>query len=287
VSELQTIGLLYDLHVGSGRYEYEDSSVQQTAIDKLNEVGVDWTVVGGDLRLLSPWEEQTQWGEWHGDPEDAFYHREFERARELLDERLERDYYVIRGNNERPMSAYRKHFPEEEFPLWFHFEDDGVRYVFLDSNPHQGYHPLTEIQNFITSPQISMLMRLMDEDPTIPTFVFCHAPLCKHTELDENWETRSKPYFFVLNYQTVQRAFERGNTVFVNSGHYYYDHGRGSKQINGVEYVLARHLSHMSSEPDYGGDVRWMTVDTERKHAAVHYYDIGSDTQGVLTETNW
>ena len=287
MSELQTIGLLYDLHVGVGRYEYEDNSVQQAAIDKLNEVGVDWTVVGGDLRLLSPWEEQTQWGEWHGDPGDAFYHSEFERARELLDERLESDYYVIRGNNERPMSAYRKHFPEKEFPLWFHFEDNGVRYVFLDSNPHQGYHPLTEIQNFITSPQISMLMRLMDEDGTVPTFVFCHAPLCKHTELDENWETGSKPYFFVLNYLAVQRVLERGNTVFVNSGHYYYDHGRGSKQVNGVEYVLARHLSHMSSESDYGGDVRWMTIDTERRYAAVHYCDIGSDTQRVLTETSW
>lgn len=287
MSELRTIGLLYDLHVGVGRYEHEDISVQQAAIDKLNEVGVDWTVVGGDLRLLSPWEEQTQWGEWHGDPEDAFYHSEFERAKELLDDRLESDYYVIRGNNERPMSAYRKHFPEEEFPRWFHFEDSGVRYVFLDSNPHQGYHPLMEIQNFITSPQISMLMRLMDEDQSIPTFVFCHAPLCKHTELDENWETRSKPYFFVLNYLSVQKILERGNTIFVNSGHYYYDHGRGSKQVNGVEYVLTRHLSHMSSESDYGGDVRWMTVDIEQRCAAVHYCNIGSDTQGVLTETSW
>lgn len=284
---MRTIGLLYDLHVGIGRYEHEDEHVQRAAIDKLNDVGVDWTLAGGDLRLLSPWEEQTEWGEWHGDSDDAFYHSEFGRAKELLDERLESEYYVIRGNNERPMSAYRKHFPAEEFPLWFHFEEDGARYVFLDSNPHEGYHPLTEIQNFITAPQISMLERLMDEDPDIPTFVFTHAPLCKHTELDENWEIRSKPYFFVLNYQTVQRVLARGNTVFVNSGHYYYDHGRGSKVENGVEFVLARHLSHMSSESDYGGDVRWMNVDTDTNYAEVRYYDVGADEEGVLTETTW
>ncbi|WP_435361683.1 metallophosphoesterase family protein [Haloarchaeobius sp. DFWS5] len=284
---MQTIGLLYDLHISIGRFPHEDEHVQHAAIDKLNEVGVDWTLAGGDLRLISPWEDATQWGEWHGDPDDAYYHSEFGKAKRLLDERLDSDYHVIRGNNERPLSAYRKHFPAEDHPLWFHFEEDGARYVFLDSNPHDGTHPLTEIQNFVTAPQISMLERLMDEDPDIPTFVFCHAPLCKHTELDENWETRSKPYFFVLNYQTVQSVLSRGNTVLVNTGHYYYDHGRGSKVENGIEFVLSRHLSHMSEESDYGGDVRWMNVDTENNYAEVRYYDVGEDEEGQLTETTW
>ncbi|SEP02993.1 hypothetical protein SAMN04487948_11162 [Halogranum amylolyticum] len=284
---MRTIGLLYDLHVGVGRYEYEDESVQHAAIDKLNEVGVDWTLAGGDLRLLSPWEEETEWGSWHDDSDDAFYHSEFRRAKELLDNRLESDYYVIRGNNERPMSAYRKHFPADEFPQWFHFEDDGARFVFLDSNPHEGYHPLNEIQNFVTAPQISMLERLMDEDDEIPTFVFCHAPLCRHYELDDNWETHSKPYFYVLNCKTVQAVLERGNTVMVNTGHYWYDHGRGSRVINGVEYILARHLSHMSEEAEYGGDVRWLTVNADAREAAVHYYDVGTNEEGVLTTTTW
>lgn len=284
---VRTIGLLYDLHVGIGRYEYEDESVQRAAIDKLNEVGVDWTLAGGDLRLLSPWEEQTRWGEWHGNPDDAFYHSEFGRAKELLDNRLDSEYFVIRGNNERPMSAYRKHFPADEFPPWFYFTDDGARYVFLDTNPLDGYHPLGEIQNFVTAPQLSMLERLMDEDPEIPTFVFVHAPLCKHTELDDNWESNSKPYFFVLNGKAVRSILERGNTVLVNSGHYYYDHGRGSRQINGVEYVLARHLSHMSEESDYGGDVRWMTVNSQEQTATVYYYDVGSDDAGELTTAEW
>jgi len=283
----RTIGLLYDLHVGSGRYEHEDHRVQHAAVDKLNEVGVDWTVVGGDLRLLSPWEEETEWGEWHGDPGDAFYHGEFGRAKALLDDRLDGGYHVIRGNNERPLAAYRAHFPAEEFPLWFHFVDDGARYVFLDTNPHDGYHPLAEIQNFVTAPQLSMLERLMDEDDGVPTFVFAHAPLCKHTELDDDWETRSKPYFFALNGPTVRQILERGNTVLVNSGHYYYDHGRGSRTIDGVEYVLARHLSHMSEEADYGGDVRWLAVDAERREAAVHYYDVGGDEEGTITEATW
>lgn len=283
----RTIGLLYDLHLGSGRYDHEDERVQHAAIDKLNDIGVDWTLVGGDLRLLSPWEEETEWGEWHGDPEDAYYHGEFGRAKELLDTRLESAYHVIRGNNERPLWAFRKHFPADDYPLWYHFEDDGARYVFLDTNPHDGYHPLTEIQNSVTAPQLSMLEQLMDEDSAIPTFVFSHAPLCRHTELDDDWETRSKPYFYVLNARAVQRVLERGNTIFVNSGHYYYDHGRGSRVIGGVEYVLARHLSHMSEEADYGGDVRWLSVDTEHREAAVHYYDIGAGKEGTITQTTW
>lgn len=282
-----TVGLLYDIHVGTRRYEHEDESVVHAAIDKLNEVGVDWTLVGGDLRLLSPWEEQTDWGRWDGDPNNYYYREEFRRARELLDDRLASDYHVIRGNNERPLSVYREFFPEDEHPLWFWFKEAGARYVFLDSNPHEGYHPLTEIQNFVSAPQISMLERLMDDDPEIPTFVFCHAPLAKHTEIDDDWERQSNPYFVTLNYLSIQQVLARGNTVFVNSGHYYYDHGRGSKVVDGVEFVLARHLSHMSEESDYGGDVRWLCVNTDANEAAVHYHDVGADEGGVLTKRRW
>lgn len=59
---MRTISLLYDLHVGIGRYEHEYESAQRAVIDKLNEVHVDWTLAGGDLRLLSPGEEETEWG---------------------------------------------------------------------------------------------------------------------------------------------------------------------------------------------------------------------------------
>lgn len=282
----RTIGLLYDPHMGVGRYPHEEEEVVVEAIRKLNEVGVDWTVIGGDMRLLSPWEDETDWGGWDGKPDDYFYKSEFEKAKAIFDEHLESEYYLIRGNNERPLSVFREVFPEDEFPLWYWFEDDGARYVFLDSNPHEGYHVLTEIQNFVSAPQISMLERLMDEDDEIPTFVFVHAPLAKHTELDDNWETKSKPYFFTLNYPVVQNVLERGNTVFVNSGHYWYDHGRGSKVVNGVEYILSRHLVHLDEE-GYAGDVRWMNVDAEARTAEVKYYAVDTDEEGTLTETTW
>lgn len=45
----RTVGLLYDPHMGTGRYPHEEDEVVLRAIDKLNEVGVDWTTVGGDL----------------------------------------------------------------------------------------------------------------------------------------------------------------------------------------------------------------------------------------------
>jgi len=282
----RTIGLLYDPHMGTGRYPHEETDVVVRAVDKLNDVGVDWTVVGGDLRLLSPWEDETDWGGWDGDPDDAFYRSELERAKRLLDNSLESEYYLIRGNNDRPIDVFREVFPEDEFPLWYWFEDDGARYVFLDSNPHEGYHVLTEIQNFVSAPQISMLERLMDDDPEVPTFVFVHAPLAKHTEIDDDWETRENPYFVTLNYPVVQSVLERGNTVLVNSGHYWYDHGRGSKVVEGVEYVLARHLVHLDEE-GYAGDVRWMEVDTSNRTAEVFYYDVGADEEGTITAVTW
>lgn len=282
----RTIGLLYDPHMGTGRYPHEETDVVARAVDKLNDVGVDWTVVGGDLRLLSPWEDETDWGGWDGDPDDAFYRSELEKAKRLLDNSLESEYYLIRGNNDRPIDVFREVFPEDEYPLWYWFEDDGARYVFLDSNPHEGYHVLTEIQNFVSAPQISMLERLMDDDPEVPTFVFVHAPLAKHTEIDDDWETRENPYFVTLNYPVVQSVLERGNTVLVNSGHYWYDHGRGSKVVEGVEYVLARHLVHLDEE-GYAGDIRWMEVDTTNRTAEVFYYDVGTDEEGTITAVTW
>lgn len=292
----RTIGLLYDTHVIAGdRQETDGVEVTMAAIEKLNEVGVDWTVMGGDMRTLTPpFFEQNDWGRWHGDPDNYYYREDFEKIKGILDGELDSEYFVIRGNNERPLDVYREFFPEEEYPLWYWFVDEGARYVFLDSNPHGGYHGFMDTQNFVSAPQIAMLERLMDDDPEIPTFVFCHVPLAKHTEIRNDWASTTfgsegqsaAAYFITLNYPTVQRVLERGNTVFVNTGHYYKDHGRGSKVVEGVEYVLARHLVHLS-EPDYAGDVRWMTVDIEDRSAEVNYYDVGRGEEGTLTETTW
>jgi len=54
--------------------------------------------------------------------------------------------------------------------------------------------------------------------------------------------------------------------------------------LNGVEYVIDRHLVY-SADSNYGGDIRWMTVDTENNEAEVRFYDTGSDEEGVLTQT--
>lgn len=290
---VRTIGVLCDAHVSAGDRRVSDGvAVTSAAIEKLNDVGVDWTLLGGDLR--TPAQPDEDWGGWDGDPENAYYRADFERAKALFDDELESDYFVIRGNCDRPLPLYREYFPADEYPLWFWFEDDGARYVFLDSNPHEGYHALTDTQNFVTAPQLSMLERLMDADDEIPTFVFCHTPLAKHTEIHDEWATTVRgdiatsaaSYFWTGNYPSVQRVLERGNTVMVNSGHLYIDYGRGSRVVDGVEYVIARHLVH-PNDPDYAGDVRWLTVDAAERRASVHYYDVGADTEGKITTATW
>lgn len=288
----RTIGLLYDPHIVAGdRRAHDGVAVVRCAIDRLNEVGVDWTLVGGDFRSFNPplpdHEERDWWGSWDGDPDNYFWRADFRKAKALFDEELDGPYYAIRGNNDRPLEVYREFFPAAEYPRWFWFEDAGARYVFLDSNPDPGFHLLDERQNFVTAPQLSMLERLMDDDPEIPTFVFCHAPLAKHREIRAGWdEGRGGSYWTALNYRSVQHVLERGNTVLVNSGHYYGGEDRGVRRVDGIPYVNARHLVH-GSDPAYGGDVRWLRVDSAARQATVHYYDVGADEEGELVTAEW
>lgn len=83
---------------------------------------------------------RTDWGGWHGDPDNKYYRKDFRRTKALLDDELDGEYHLIRGNHDRPLSVWQEFFPPNEYPPWFHFREDGARYVFLDSNPHQGYH---------------------------------------------------------------------------------------------------------------------------------------------------
>jgi hypothetical protein len=217
VSELtRTIGLIYDAHISAGgRRKSDGVDVTRRAIAKLNEVGVDWTLLGGNLR--APALPDGDWGGWSGDPENSYYRADFERANALFDDALDSEYFVIRENCDKPLSVYREYFPAERYPQWFWFADDGARYVFLDTNPHEGYHELTDTQNFVTAPQLSMLERLMDHNAEVPTFVFAHVPLAKHTEIHDEWSTTVRgniatsaaSYFWTQNYPSVQRILER------------------------------------------------------------------------------
>jgi hypothetical protein len=289
---VRTVGLLFDPHIVAGdRRSHDGVAVVTRAIEKLNEVGVDWTLIGGDFRSFNPPHPSLHgtdwWGSWDGDQSNYYWREDFRKAKALFDDRLEGPYYAIRGNNDRPLSVFREFFPEEEYPQWFWFVDDGARYVFLDSNPDPGYHLLDERQNFVSAPQLSMLERLMDADADIPTFVFCHTPLTKHRDISDGWDVgKGSAYWVTLNYPSVQHILERGNTVAVNSGHYYGGEGRESKTVDGIEYITARHLVH-GSDPEYGGDVRWMTIDAESETAEVRYYDVGADEEGTLVTSTW
>lgn len=96
----------------------------------------------------------------------------------------------------------------------------------------------------------------MDDDPEVPTFVFCHTPLTKHRGISDGWDVdKGSAYWVTLNYRSVQHVLERGNTGVVNTGHYYGGEDRESRTVDGIEYVTARHLV-CGSDPDYGGDVR-------------------------------
>lgn len=282
------IGLLFDMHVTNGkRRDYDGVPRAERGIDVLNDRDVDWTLAGGDLRTLASNDpDRVEWRDWHGDPADEYYGSDYEVARALLDDRLDSPYRAIRGNHDRPLSVWEEHFPPAEHPRWGHWRADGVRYVLLDTNPHAGYHHLTQTQNYVSAPQLSMLDRLFDADGEVPTFVFSHAPLTKHHDLGGEWETgRTAAYRFVLNYPAVQRRLARGETVLANAGHYSQDHGREARVEHGVTYVMARHFG--KSDPAYAGDVRWLDVDPDAGEAVVRYHDLSTGDEGVITRVEW
>ena len=56
--------------------------------------------------------------------------------------------------------------------------------------------------------------------------------------------------------------------------------------VEGIEYVNARHLV-AGSDPEYASDVRWMTVETDARKATVRCYDVGAETDGIITTATW
>lgn len=300
---IHNIGLLYDTHIDDqGRKAYDGKATTEAAIDKLNAEGMDWTVHGGDIRTLATKTlSDIDWGGWEGKSDNEFYKSDFSWMKDCLDNRLNGPYYILRGNHDRPVSVLRDVFPSADYSVpddngrtdtyWGVEEKDGVRYVYLDTNPSPGYHVDTQTQAYLSSPQLSMLDRLMDQDSSMPTFVFIHANAVKHTELgglsEGDWTTGANgSYYMTANHLAIQRRLERGSTVLVNSGHKFEDIGRGSRTKNGVTYVLSRHLVH-PRDPNYDGDVRWLVVDTTAGTATVHYYDVGADSEGTITSISW
>jgi hypothetical protein len=308
----RTLGLLYDTHVYSGSRRSDNAEqYTKTAIDKLNSVGVDFTVHGGDLRpfgsVTSP--DKVDWGGWDGS-DNPYYEADFGVIKDLLETRLNSDYYLVRGNHDRPLPIVKEYFPPEQYSPsddlgntehYFGVEETGgARYIYLDSNPTEGYHAEEQNQQFVSAPQISMISRLMNADPDIPTFVFSHAMLVPHGEVsgsitNTTFNTgREASYFQTRNSLSVRAALEEGNgaTKMVNTGHYNrhvgQNSGRGSRNLQlvsgsgtSIEYVTAGHLAPA------GGDVRWLTVDTTNNTAEVNYYHVGSDTQGTITSISW
>lgn len=285
---MMRIGLLFDLHVTQGqRRAYDGVERARRGFEILNEKGVDWTLLGGDLRsLASKTTERVSWGEWHGDRDDQYYRKDFRRVKRLLDTELDAPYRVIRGNHDRPLSVFQEVFPPERYPRYWATREGGVRHVFLDSSPNAGYHALYQTQNFVTAPQLSMLDRLFDEDDETPTFVYCHTPLTTFPTLESNWEQgRTGAYRYTLNYPAVQRRLERGQTVLVNSGHYSPDRGRAARTVGGVTHAISRHFG--KSNPQYDGDLRWLDIDADAGRASVHYHDLRDGSEGEIGRIEW
>ena len=297
---MTTIGLLYDTHVTYGTRKAGDGQAQMdAAIDKINEQAPDWTVHGGDIRPLSPMTSpnEVDWGGWDGDDDNVFYHKDFNEAKTRLENRLNSEYRVCRGNHDRPYHVLQDYFPsdrhspnaesaEDGDPAGYYGSEivNGVRYVYLDSNGTMGYSAQDQIEAWVSANQLSMLDRLADDDSNIPTFVFLHNPLVQHGN-DYNYKSgKAYNYELIYNRTSVRSRLEKMNTQLVHSGHVFSQQDADSTTVNGIEYTIGDHLYRYGSTP---GDVRWLTVDESAKSATLSYYDFETGTKSDLTTVSW
>jgi len=124
----------------------------RSAIEQVNQYPVDFTIVNGDL--------------------SAFYNRdEFEFAKELLD-RLNKPYYVLRGNHDRkgeqPEDWFKKVFNLEESA--YSFSHQGFLFICLDD---------TRLDNGlgeIPEKEFAWLEKTLAANRQMPTFIFSHRP---------------------------------------------------------------------------------------------------------------
>lgn len=131
----------------------------ESAVEGINQVGVDFVIVKGDLT-------------------SGFTLEEFQRARELLDG-LTVPYYPIRGNHDRiganPEDYYLRIFGDllPEGTADFSFERSGVKFIGLDSSNLQTGEPE------LSTEQIAFLDSEMRSSGSAPVMVFLHHPVTR------------------------------------------------------------------------------------------------------------
>ena len=148
-----------------------------------------------------------------------------------------------------------------------------------------GYAAQDQLEAWITANQLSMLDRLADDDPDIPTFVFLHNPFVMHENGYNFASEKANIYELIYNRSAVRARLERMNTQLVHSGHVYQQQDVNSTTMNGIEYTIGDHFYR------YGdtnlGDVRWLNVDESAQSATLSYYDFGAGAQSDLTTVTW
>jgi len=124
----------------------------RNAVELINTHPVEFTIVNGDL---------TAW----------FLQSEFETAKQILD-RLEKPYYVLRGNHDRqgaePRDWFKAVFNLEESA--YVFEHKGFLFVYLDDTR------LADGMGEISQSQFAWLEKTLAANKRKPAFIVSHRP---------------------------------------------------------------------------------------------------------------
>jgi len=124
----------------------------RNAIEQINALPIDFTIVDGDL---SAW----------------FNKDEFELAKSYLD-KLQKPYYVLRGNHDRqgvhPEDWFKKVFKLDQ--SYYSFEHKGFRFICLDDTR------LSDGWGEISNDEFSWLEKELAAHKSQPTFIFIHRP---------------------------------------------------------------------------------------------------------------
>lgn len=167
---LFTFATLNDMHVGEKTagliviggivltpgFEWPDESnpywkfSNEAAVEAINKLGVDFTVVKGDIS-------------------SDYTEEEFQWAKQILD-RLDRPYWPMRGNHDRvqqrPEDYYKKVFGLNQ--TWYSFNYNDFHFIALDSVDLQDGHP------DLLPEQVEWLSRDLASSANMTTFMFLH-----------------------------------------------------------------------------------------------------------------
>lgn len=215
--------------------KYTQPRIFRRAIDEINLLDPDFTVLIGDL-ILGYSEDKAQLaGMW-----DCF---------DAAVNKFKSPYYQVIGNHDVSNAVMEQIYTErygKRFPLYYSFNHRNCHFIILNSDLHGEY-------KYIKGQQFAWLKKdLFRNKNSRKIFVFLHQPLWLNKPEESNWMKDIHPLM----------AQYKVDTVFAGHHHLY----RKNATLDGVRYIITGGAGAELRTPEYMGGFFHYCVVTVREN---------------------